>query len=323
MTKFANVFVGATLSGMLAISATAQDYPSGNITFIVPFSPGGGTDLASRILAERLASENGWTFVIDNRPGAGGNIGIAQVASSSPDGLTLGMGQTSNLAINPSLYGDLPYDPETDFTPIAIINAQPTVIAVHPDSPFETLDDLVAAAQADPEAVSMATPGSGTVAHLTLEYFGTVADADFLHIPYPGATQAMTDAIGGHVDFATGSLPSALSHLRAGTLRPLAVTSAERNEAIPDVPTVSELGYEDFVAGDWKAVVGPAGMDPEIVATLNEAINQALQDEDLLEAFAADGSEVVGGTPEDLAALMSSEFIRWTEIIEISGATPE
>lgn len=318
----------AAMAGAVAISLAvapvqAQSYPQDNITFFVPFSPGGGTDLASRVLTERVGAQQGWNFVIENRPGAGGNIGISQVARANPNGLVLGMGQTANLAINPTLYDDISYDALADFTPITVVSSQPMVIAVAPNSRYETFEDLVNDARANPGNVAMATPGAGTVSHLALELFGQIADVNFLHIPYPGASQAVTDAIGGHVDFTATSLPSALSHIRSGSLRALAVTSAERNFALPDVPSVAEFGYEDFDAGDWKAVVGPAGMDPELVATINAAINQALQDERLQETFAADGSTVVGGTPEDLAALMAAEYERWSEIVTLSGATTD
>lgn len=316
------LMIGAAIT-LTGVSASAQNYPSGNVTLIVPFSPGGGTDLASRLVADALGAQQGWTVIVDNRPGAGGNIGIAQVARSAPDGLTIGMGQTSNLAINPTLYHDIPYDPETDFAPIAIINSQPSVIAVPANSPYETLADLIAAAEQEPGNIAMGTPGSGTVAHLTLELLGVTADVEFLHVPYPGASQAVTDAIGGHVDFVASSLPSALSHIRSGTLRALAVTSPERNDAVPDVPTVAESGYDDFSAGDWKAVVGPAGLPEDIVATLNAAINEALQDDTLRTTFAADGSTIVGGSPEELRELIAAERGRWADIIELSGATTE
>ncbi len=317
------IVAGAVATSLAVAPVQAQSYPQDNITFFVPFSPGGGTDLASRVLTERVGAQQGWSFVIENRPGAGGNIGISQVARANPNGLVLGMGQTANLAINPTLYDDIPYDALTDFTPIAVVSSQPMVIAVAPNSPYETFEDLVNDARAKPGNIAMATPGAGTVSHLALELFGQIADVSFLHIPYPGASQAVTDAIGGHVDFTATSLPSALSHIRSGSLRALAVTSAERNFALPDVPSVAEFGYEDFDAGDWKAVVGPAGMDPELVTTINAAINQALQDERLQETFAADGSTVVGGTPDEFAALMAAEYERWSEIVTLSGATTD
>lgn len=321
-----NYIKGLTIGAALAIGAApamAQDYPSGNVVLVVPYSPGGGTDLASRILAERLGALNGWTLVVENRPGAGGTIGLGQVARAGANGLTLAMGQTANLAINPTLLQDVSYDPINDFTPIAVVNSQPSVIAVKADSPLQSLSDLIAAAKANPGNVSMATPGSGTVAHLSLELLALEADAEFLHIPYPGASQAVTDAIGGHVDFTASSLPSALSHIRSGTLRALAVTSAERNPALPDVPTVAETGYEGFAAGDWKALVGPANLPEAIVTKLNEAVNVALQDEALQATFAADGSTVVGGSPEVLRDLIAAEHARWAKIIDEAKLTAE
>lgn len=313
----------AVLSIGLAVPATAQAFPDGDIQFVVPFSPGGGTDLASRVLTERIAAQKGWNFVIENRPGAGGNIGIAQVARANAKGQVLGMGQTSNLAINPTLYDDIPYDALKDFTPIALVSSQPMVIAVAAGAPYESFGDLVEAARANPATITMSTPGAGTVSHLAMEQFSQMADVEFVHIPYPGATQAITDAIGGHIDFAASSLPSALSHIRSGSLRALAVTSAERNFALPDVPTIAEAGYAGFDAGDWKAVVGPAGLPQAVVASVNEAVNDALTDARLQDAFAAEGSTTGGGTPEDLAALMEAEFNRWAQIVSASGATTE
>lgn len=306
-----------------AVPAMAQDYPSGNIVLVVPYSPGGGTDLASRILAERLGAQNGWTVVVENRPGAGGTIGLGQIARAGTNGLTLAMGQTANLAINPTLLEDVSYDPINDFTPIAVVNSQPTVIAVKADSPIQTLAELIEVTKANPGNISMATPGAGTVAHLSLELLALEADIEFLHIPYPGASQAVTDAIGGHVDFTASSLPSALSHIRSGNLKALAVTSADRSPALPDVPTVAESGYDGFAAGDWKALVGPANLPDAVVGRLNDAVNVALQDESLQATFAADGSTVVGGAPEDLRDLIAAEYARWSQIIQDAGLSAE
>lgn len=211
----------------------AQSYPKGSIDFIVPFSAGGGTDFASRVLTEKLSEQQGWNFVIENRGGAGGNIGLSQLARAKNDGQVMGMGQTSNMAINPTLYASIPYDSLNDFTPIALISSQPMVLAVNQNSAYEDFESLVAAARENPGKVSMSTPGSGTVSHLSMEVFSDQADVEFMHVPYPGAAQAVTDAIGGHVDFVTASLPSLLSHIRSGSLKALAVTSAERNAALP------------------------------------------------------------------------------------------
>ncbi|MBE0402476.1 Tricarboxylate transport protein TctC [Halomonas citrativorans] len=301
----------------------AQSYPKGSIDFIVPFSAGGGTDFASRVLTEKLSEQQGWNFVIENRGGAGGNIGLSQLARAKNDGQVMGMGQTSNMAINPTLYASIPYDSLNDFTPIALVSSQPMVLAVNQNSAYEDFESLVAAARENPGKVSMSTPGSGTVSHLSMEVFSDQADVEFMHVPYPGAAQAVTDAIGGHVDFVTASLPSLLSHIRSGSLKALAVTSLERNAALPDVPSIAELGYEGFKASDWKAVVGPAGLPDDVVATFNAAINQALQDERLIETIENEGSTVEGGSADEFAAYLQAEYERWAEAVSASGATVE
>lgn len=307
----------------LALAApgfAAADYPAGAIEFLVPFNPGGGTDFTARTLTQKLGEMQGWSFVIDNRAGAGGAVGLTYLSTAEPTGYYLGLGQTSNLAINPSLMS-LDYDPLADFTPIVIVNSQPMAIAVRPDSPYADLAALIDAARADPGGVSMATPGAGTVSHLALELLANQADIEWLHIPYPGASQAVTDAMGGQVDFVVGSLPSLLSHVREGTLRGIAVTSLERNPALPDVPTVAEFGYPGFEAGDWKAVVAPAGVPDAVVAAVNAAVNAALADADLAATFAAEGSTIVGGSASDFRAYLESEVNRWAEIVAASGAS--
>ncbi|MCB8887929.1 Bug family tripartite tricarboxylate transporter substrate binding protein [Vreelandella malpeensis] len=301
--------------------ASAQNYPQGSIEFIVPFSAGGGTDFASRVLTEKMAEQQGWNFVIENRGGAGGNIGLAQLTRAAKDGQVLAMGQTSNMAINPTLYANIPYDALTDFTPIALVSSQPMVVAVSKQSAYDDFAALVEAARENPGKVSMSTPGAGTVSHLAMEVFSNQADIEFMHIPYPGAAQAVTDAIGGHVDFVAASLPSVLSHLRSGSLKALAVTSRERNDALPETPSVAELGYEGFEASDWKAVVGPAELPEDIVATLNAAVNEALQDERLRTTIENEGSTVEGGTAEEFADFLQAEHARWADAVTASGAT--
>lgn len=301
--------------------ASAQTYPQGSIEFIVPFSAGGGTDFASRVLTEKMAEQQGWNFVIENRGGAGGNIGLSQLTRASKDGQVLAMGQTSNMAINPTLYANIPYDALIDFTPIALVSSQPMVVAVSGQSAYDDFDTLVEAARENPGKVSMSTPGAGTVSHLAMEVFSNQADIEFMHIPYPGAAQAVTDAIGGHVDFVAASLPSVLSHIRSGSLKALAVTSRERNDALPETPTVAELGYEDFEASDWKAVVGPAELPEDIVATLNAAVNEALQDERLRNTIENEGSTIEGGTADEFANYLQAEHARWADAVIASGAT--
>lgn len=319
LTKLAAAaaFAVAAISG----SAHAQSYPGGNITFIVPFPPGGGTDIPARLIADKISQQTGWNFVVQNQPGAGGNIGLAQLARTVPDGLTIGMGQTSNLAVNPSLYSDIPYDPLVDFTHIAVVTTQPMAMITHPGSPFADFGDFLAAVEASPGTVLYGTPGSGTVAHLSVELLGTEGGLDLVHVPYPGIAQAISDVMSGVVDVYIGSVPSVLPHVRAGSVRALAVTSAERNPSLPETPTVAEHGFEGFNATDWKAIVGPANLPEDVVTALNAAINEALEDEALKAAIEAEGSTTVGGSPQEFVDYLSGELATWAEVIERSGAT--
>lgn len=315
-------FLTTVLTGCALAFAgpVAAAYPDKTVSFVVPYGPGGGTDIASRLLTDKLSKENGWNFIMENKPGAAGSVGLSHVARQKPDGYTIAMGQTSNLTINPFLNSDIAYDPAKDFTPIAVVSSQPMVVVVAAKSEYESFEDLVAAAK-DGKRLTMGTPGIGTVSHMSMEYFGQEADVQFRHIPYPGATQAITEVMGGHVAMAATSLPSALSHIRSGSVRALVVTSKERNKSVPDVPTIAELGYEGFDVGDWKAVVGPADMPQDIVETLNTAINEALQDPDLITAFEREGSDTVGGSVEDFNTLLTNERERWLQVIEAAGMT--
>lgn len=313
-------------SALFAIAATvlpaqADSYPQGNINFVVPFPPGGGTDIPSRLLVQQIGKETGWNFVVENRPGAGGNIGLAQLARATANGQYIGMGQTSNLAVNPSLYKDIPYDPMKDFKHIAVIATQPMVLVTHAKSPIENMEGFLTAAKKAPGGVLFGTPGSGTVAHLSVELLSSEAGIELTHVPYPGIAQAISDVMSGVVDVYIGSLPSVLPHIRSGSIRALAVTSAERNAVLPDVPTVAESGFADFETSDWKGVVGPAGMTDEQVASLNAAINKALQSEPLRSSLEAEGSTVVTEDSQWFSTLLSEELERWATVIKTSGAT--
>lgn len=318
-TLAATAAAAAILAAGLPAAALA-DYPTRGIEFMIPFNPGGGSDFAGRTVTQAISALRGWSFVIDNRAGAGGAVGLTHLATQTPDGYVIGLGQTSNLAINPALRS-LDYDPLTDFTPIALVNFQPMAVAVHPASPFADLAALIEAARADPGGVSMATPGAGTVSHLSMELLASLAGIEWLHIPYSGASPAVTDAMGGQVDFVVGTLPSIRPHIDSGALRGIAVTSAERSPVLPDVPTVAEFGFDGFAAGDWKAVVGPAGMPEDVVAALNAAVNEALADPGLIAAFEAEGTTPLGGTVEEFRAHIASEVAIWAEIVASSGVS--
>jgi tripartite-type tricarboxylate transporter receptor subunit TctC len=303
----------------IAATAVALDYPTKPIKMIVPFPPAGGTDILSRVVAQKLGDNTKWTVVVDNRPGAGGNIGVDAAVKSAPDGYTLVMGQTSNLAINPALFKDLPYDPLRDLVPVVLVGSGPIALAVRSDSPYRTLADLVSAAKARPGAITMASPGNGTVAHLSGVRLMKATGARFEHIPYKGASAAIPDLLGGSVDFYMASVPSVQGQVASGKLRLLATTGAKRSPIFPQVPTVAE-SFPGFEAVTWFGVLVPARTPQPIVAKLNAEINKVLHEPEVRKSIEKEGGEVIGGTPEQFAALMKSEIGTWAALVRDSGA---
>ena len=314
--------IGA-IAGVAPRAFAQAKWPEKPVRLIVPFTPGGGTDTLARLVAEKLTAGAKWSMFVENKPGGGGNIGMDAVAKAAPDGYTIGLGQTANLAVNPSLYKKVPYDALKDFTPIALVATQPVILVVRADSPFKTLADLVNAAKAKPGDVSMGSAGSGTVGHLAGELLGREAKAKFLHVPYKGAGPALTDLLGGSVQFAFLTPPSILGMLKANKLRALAVTSAKRLPAFPNLPTVAESGYANFVAESWYGLVGPAKLPPAIVATINAEVEKLLKLSDVTAKLAAEGNEPLGGTSEKFAALLKADHTRWGTVVREAGIKPD
>jgi len=313
--------LAAAITATLAAGpALADTWPAKSVRIVVPFPPGGGTDIIAREVSQKVAANTGWTFVIDNKPGAGGNLGVDTAAKAPADGYTLVLGQTSNLAINPTLYPKLPYNPQKDLAPISLIASAPLVIVVPTTSPYKTLADLVAAAKAKPGEINFASPGNGTVAHLTGEQFQKAAGIKFQHVPYKGANQALNDVIGGQVQLYVSSVPSVLQQIRSGKLRPLAVTSAKRVDDIPQTPTVGESGYKGFDASTWFGLLAPAGTPKEVIARLNTEFNKALQQPDLRKRLGDEGADPLGGTAEQFADLIRDDIVRWGKTVRESGA---
>ncbi len=300
--------------------ASAQSWPSKPIRVIVPFPPAGGTDVLTRQLAEKISAATKWTIVIDNKPGAGGNIGLDALAKSAADGYTLAMGQTANLAINPALYSKMPFDPLKDFAPIGLVSAQPLVLVVAAESPHRSLADVVAAAKTRPDGVSMASAGSGTVGHLAGELFARKVGAKFLHIPYKGASPAVTDLMGRQVDIMFANTQSVMTLVTAGKLRALAVTSAQRIKPLSEVPTISESGYKGFEAGTWSGLVAPAGTPADVIAKLSVEVARVLARADFQEKLAAEGSQPLGGSPQRFAEFLREEHTKWGVAVRESGA---
>ncbi|AVS62927.1 LacI family transcriptional regulator [Paracidovorax avenae] len=305
----------ALLFASAAALAQPADYPTQSIKVIVPFPPGGGTDIVARMVLDKIRASTGWTLVVDNRPGAGGNIGMDAVAKAAPDGYTLGMGQTANLAINPSLYAKMPYDASRAFVPVATVAGQPVVLVVNAASRFKTLADLVAAAKAKPDSLSMASAGNGTVGHLTGELFIRQAGIRTSHIPYKGAGPAATDLLGGQVDYYFATPQTVIPFIKAGKLRALAVSSAKRLPVLPDVPTVAESGYKGFDTSDWKMLVAPAGTPPAVLARWQQEVARARARPDTIATLQAEGSTPMATTPQEASALIRSEQQRWGEVI--------
>ncbi|MBD9391120.1 tripartite tricarboxylate transporter substrate binding protein [Acidovorax sp. ACV01] len=314
--------LGLAALAVPAGAALAQAaYPNKPIRLIVPFPPGGGTDMIARTVAQKLTDQNKWNVIVDNRPGAGGNLGVDAAAKSAPDGYTLVMGQTSNLAINPTLYPKLPYDPIKDLVPVALVSSSPIVIAAPANSPYKTFADVVAASKGKPDALTLGYSGNGTVAHLAGELAENAAGIKLRHIPYKGAAQAMTDLVGGQIDLYMSSVPTLLGQVRNGKLKVLAITSAKRSSQLPDVPTLAESGYKGFEAVTWFGMLAPAGTPAPIVAQLNKAINQALQHAEVADKLRSEGGDILGGSADQFGQLLRTEVPRWGKIVKDSGAS--
>ncbi|MBV9190718.1 MAG: tripartite tricarboxylate transporter substrate binding protein [Betaproteobacteria bacterium] len=304
----------------IASPALAQDYPAKPIHLIVPFPPGGGTDLFSRTIAGKLTEKLGWTIVVDNKPGAGGNLGVDAAAKSPADGYTMVMGQTSDLAVNPTLYRKLPYDPVKDLAPVVLVASAPIILVVAENSRYRSLADVVAAAKAKPGRLTLATPGNGTVAHLTGVMLQRAAGMDLVHVPYKGASQALPDLMGGQVDLYSSSVSSVIGQMKGGKVRAVVVASAKRSPALPDVPTVAESGYPGFDADSWYGLLMPAGAPPAIVQRMNAEVNKLLSLPDVRERIGAEGGEALGGTPQRFTALLKADLAKWGDAVRQSGA---
>jgi tripartite-type tricarboxylate transporter receptor subunit TctC len=298
----------------------AQTWPDRPIRLIVPFAPGGATDILSRLLAERLTEGLGQPVVVDNRPGAGGNLGAEAAARAAPDGQTIVMGVVGTHAINPSLFQSIAFDPIRDFTPVSLVATAMNVLVVHPDLPVRSVQELAALARARPGQLNFGSPGNGSTVQLAGELFKTMTGTDMVHTPYRGAAAAMTDLLAGRIQVMFDNLPSAVPHVRAGRLRALAVTGAQRSAALPELPTIAEAGLPGYEATTWFAIFGPAGLAAPVVARLNRAVHAALDGSVMRARLAELGAEPAPGTPEQLTALIRRDTERWAEVIRISGA---
>lgn len=295
-------------------------YPSQTIRLVVPFAPGGSTDLAARLVAEYAGRELGQTIVVENKAGAGGSLGMEQVAKARPDGYTLGMATMSTHGSNPAVYaGKLKYDPVKDFVPVSNVAAAPSVFAVHPSVPAKTMQEFLALARAKPGEYSFASPGTGSLGHANIAHFMSLARIELLHVPYKGAGLAMNDALAGQVSAITDNLSSALPNIKSGRLRALAVLSGKRSPALPDVPTYGELGYPQMGEGGWFGIVAPAGTPRAIVEQLNRAIHKGMAQPEFLRKLEESGATPVQGTPEDFARQIQQALERYARVAKVSN----
>ncbi len=312
--------VTIALAFLPAFAAHAQAYPSKPVRWVVPFPPGGGTDLISRTIAQKLTEAWGVQVVADNRPGSGGTLGMAAAAKSPPDGYTVVLGQASNIAVAPGLYGKLPYDPLKDLVAVTQVVSAPLAIVSHPSFPARNAKDLIALARAKPGSITFGSPGNGTIGHLSTELLKSMARIDMLHIPYKGASLAITELMGGQIVIYSSSIPPAVQLIKSGKLKALGTTSAKRVAALPDVATVAESALPGYEAVNWYGVFVPAGTPREIVTKLNADIVRILRQPDVKERFASEGGDLVANTPEQFAAFVRAEIPKWAKVVKDSGA---
>ena len=324
MRRFLTIAIGIA-SVLLAapLPCAAEGFPSRSMRIVVPYPPGGPTDLVGRTYAQKMQQLWAQPVVVENRAGANGNIGTDAVAKANPDGYTIGMGNFAPLAVNVTLFKSLPFDPKKDVLPVALIERGPLVLMVRNESPFKSVKEIVAAAKARPGKLSYASGGIGGTHHLSGALFENTAGIEMIHAPYKSGSAAATDLMGGQVDMMFEQMYAAMPSIRGGRLRAIAITSAKRSPLLPDLPTMAEAGYPAVEVLNWQGLVGPKGLSADIVRTLNAAGNQALQDAAQRKTMLDQGNEIGGGTPEDFAALIRAERPRWAKVVKDAKIEPE
>jgi tripartite-type tricarboxylate transporter receptor subunit TctC len=321
--RIAAAVQAVALACALPRAASCQDYPTRPITLIVPYSAGGGNDVMARMAAEKMSRTLGQQIVIENRGGAGGSIATQQVAKAAPDGYTLGLGGTGTLAIDPTLYLNVGYDPRKDFAPIGLIATSALVLVVTPSLPAASIPELIALAKQQPGELTFASAGTGSGIHLAGEYFATLAGIKLVHVPYKGSAPALTDLVGGHVAMYFSSLPPAVQLVKEGKVRALAVTSSQRSPIFPDLPTVTEAALPGYEAVLHYGIVAPARTPRPVIDKLSAALTAAVTSEDLRAKLADDGAEPLLSTPEEYAADIDREEAKWSAVVKKSGAKVE
>ena len=320
MRRLLTALLFAPLLGV-ALPVLAQAYPAKPVRIIVPFAPGGGSDLAGRLVAAKLSERMGGQFIVDNRPGAGSNLGAELAVKAPADGYTLLL-ISASYTVNPSVY-KLSFDPINDITPIIQISGGPYVVAIHPSLPAKTLAEFVELVKKQPDKYSYGSSGTGSIMHVASEYFLDAAKIKVVHIPYKGTGPAVQDTLGGQVQLVFGAVPVTLPHVKAGRLRALAVTTDKRIAAAPDLPTVAESGYPGYEVTNWHGLVGPKGLPRDIVERLNREIGEVVKGDDMKKSLAADGLEPAGGSAARFAEILKSEMARWAKVVQQAGIKVE
>lgn len=323
LIKHITILLACLLSIFCSTSFAQNNYPTKPINFIVPYGAGGSADSRSRQLAQKMSLTLKQPIVIDNKPGAGGNIGTEAIARSAPDGYTIGMGNFAPMAVNKTLFGNLRYDPEIDLTPIILVEKGPLVLVVNPNSPYKTVQDIVMAAKAKPGVLTFSSGGIGGSHQLSAELFELNAGIQMIHVPYKSGSAALTDLMGGNVDLMFDQMYSAVPSIKADKIRPLAITSKKRSPLLPNVPSFAELGYPKVEVLNWQGLIAPKGTPKAIIDKLNAAANEALKDPQLRELMLSQGNEIGGGSPTDFAALIKSEAAKWSVVVKTANIKPE
>jgi tripartite-type tricarboxylate transporter receptor subunit TctC len=308
------------LALLLPLGAAAQSYPHKPIRLVVPFTPAGAVDIASRAIAIELLKQLGQTVAVENKPGAGGNLGAAEVARAAPDGYTLLMTTSGIQAINPALYAKMPFDPNKDLVPVAALVSLNNVLVLHPSVPANSVKEVIALAKKDPGKWTYASSGNGTSIHMSGAMFTQLTGTDLLHIPYKGSGPAVTDLLAGQVNMMFDNIPSSLPHIKAGKLRALATTGAKRDPALPDLPTIAEAGVPGYESGVWFGIAAPAGTPKEIIGKLNAAAVQGARSPEFGKRMKDLGYNLIPGSAEEMAAMLKAELARWAPIVKSTGA---
>lgn len=321
LSRLSKLFLFAVAGASISAGAIAQSWPSSNVNIVVPWPPGGPSDIAARPIAKGLTESLGKSFIIDNRGGGGGNIGTAAVTKAAADGNTLLITSSAPIVINPSLYKKMAFDPAKDLAPITNLLRAPLVLVAHPSVPAGNLKELAAYIKAQQGKFSYASSGSGTPQHLTAELFKSTSKLDMIHVPYKGSAPAISDLIGGHVPIMFDSTIAIMPHIKSGKVKPIAVSGAQRSKLLPDVPTFTEAGFPAVVSYAWYGMFAPAGTPKDVIAKINAETQKVMKGPDFQKILADTGSDFVGDTPDNFAAFVKEEATKWSKVVKESGAT--